>query len=235
MASDARLLTLETATLATSLLLSLSGLCLLFARRDCLWITDLAGRVSPGYRLGLLNIGGMGYLSFVGMTMLFFAWGPQARGALPLLGLALTVQTLSAGLYAVYDYGRWSSHVFPKPVFQEQTRLLELAMRTVKPHIQVKSGATYEAVTTHVVTVSRTDRAGLNLVVRSEAGTDEVWEGRALKAIQHWRVMTNQWGRVTKLDQTGPLEYLPGPALDHVPFDTETDRQVLEGEILLPS
>lgn len=236
-AADARLLTFETAILAASLLLSLAGLFLLFARRDSLWIAELARPVSPGYRPGLLIIGGIGFLAFIGMIgMLFFTQGLQGTGWLVLpAGLALTTQTLATGLYAVYGYGCWSSRVFPHPVFLEQAHLLELVMRTIKPHIQVKSGTTYEAVATQVVTVLRTDRAGLNLVVRSEAGTDKVWEGRALKAIQHWRVITDQWGRVMQFEQTGPLEYLPGPRLHHVSFDTETDRQVLEGEILLPS
>ena len=117
--------------------------------------------------------------------------------------------------------GRWLSRSFPKPVFLDEARLLQLILQETRPRIQVKTGATYEAVTTQVAALSRTDQAGLNLIVRAEAGTDEVWEGHYLKSVQHWRVVSDKWGRVTQLKQQGPLEYIPDLGRVYKPFRPE--------------
>ena len=81
--------------------------------------------------------------------------------------------------------------------------------------------------------LSRTDQAGLNLLIRAEAGTDEVWEGHYLKSVQHWRVVSDKWGRVTQLKPQGPLEYIPDLGRVYKPFRSEERvEEVLDGEII---
>ncbi len=238
----------ETVVLFLAFLLSLTGLVFLFARRDVLSIHDMARRVSPGLHPELLSLGGTGFLVFIGVAaILVIAWGSEVLGggpsafntlgggAIVLVGLAFTTQTLGAGLYAVCAYGHWLCRAFPRPVFLDQARLLQLVLRAVVPRIQVKTGDTYEAVAAQVVALSRTNRAGLDVLIRAEAGTDEGWEGHYLKAVQHWRVVSDKWGRVTQLKPQGPLEYLPD--LDRVatPFAPgDNGEKVLDGKIIPP-
>ncbi len=243
----------EIGLLSASLLLSLAGLTLLFLGRDALWMYELARRVSSRFRAGLLHLGGAGLLVFalVGgwelgargwglpVPAAYPDWGTSPRGpggageVLAMMGLAFTGQALAAGLYSVYAYGRWSSHLFPAPVFLDEGRLLRLVERSARPRIQVKSGRyAYEAVTTRVVALARTGQAGLSLKIRAEAATGEVFEGCFLKAVQHWRVVSDRWGRVKQLDPEGPLEYVPDPSRTY--SDPEDVRQVLEGEIIFP-
>jgi hypothetical protein len=238
----------ERAVLCLSFLLSLAGLTFLYARRDALSVHALARRVSPGFRLGLLPVGGIGFLVFIVVaTILLVTWGSELLGggssafnpfagwgAIILVGLALTAQTLGAGLYAVYDYSRWLTRAFPKPIFLDQPRLVQLVLRAALPRIQVKRGGTYEAVTARLVSLSRTSQAGLDLLIRAEASTDEVWEGHYLKALQTWRVVSDKWGRVTQLQPQSPLEYLPDQARPVKPFDPDDSGQVLEGKIIFP-
>ena len=112
------------------------------------------------------------------------------------------------------------------------TRRRGSRLRAALPRIQVKRGDTYEAVTARLVSLSRTSQAGLDLLIRAEASTDEVWEGHYLKALQTWRVVSDKWGRVTQLEPQGPLEYLPDPSRAVKPFDPDDSGQVLEGEII---
>jgi hypothetical protein len=221
-----------TGLLSASLLFSLAGLFLLFAGRDTLWTYELARRVSPRFRAGLLHIGGAGFLAFVlvggwGLE----SWGLGARG----WGLAFTGQALAAGLYSVYAYGRWSSSLFPAPVFGDETRMLRLVERAARPRIHVRSGQyEYEMVATRVVALSRTDQAGLSLKIRAETATDEVFEGHPLKAVQHWRVVSDKWGYVKQLGPEGPLEYVPDGYRVYPAPHTEDVPGALEGEIIFP-
>ncbi len=244
-----RLLTVERVVLFLSFLLGLAGLGFLFTRRGALSIHDMARRVSPGFRPGLLPLGGTGFLVFIVVTaILLLTWGPEVLGggsstftslgrggAIVLVGLAFTAQTLGAGLYAVYAYARWLTRAFPRPVFLDQARLVQLVLRAALPRIQVKTGDSYEAVTAQLVALSRTDQAGLDLLIRAEAGTDEVWEGHYLKALQHWHVVSDKWGRVTQLKPQGPLEYIPDLGRVAVPFAPgDSGEEVLDGEIIFP-
>jgi hypothetical protein len=173
----------ETSVLSASLLLSLAGLILLFLGRDVLWVYELASRVSPRFRVGLLPLGGAGFLTFAVVAgMLGTAWGlaflraersefmqPMGWGVLVAMGLAFTGQALAAGLYGVHAYGRWLSDTFPAPVFMDETRLLRLVERATRPRIQVKSGRyEYEMVATRVTELSRTEQAGLSLKIRAK-------------------------------------------------------------------
>jgi hypothetical protein len=81
---------------------------------------------------------------------------------------------------------------------------------------------------------SRTVQAGLNLLIRAEAGTDEVWEGHYLKAVEHWRVVSDKWGRVTQLKLEGPLEYVPDPGRVYKALTQGESVEALDGEIILP-
>jgi hypothetical protein len=251
----------ETGLLSASLFLSLAGLLLLFLGRDALWVYELAGRVSPRSRAGLLHLGGAGFLAFA----LVGSWGLGAGGwglpvpasprelggavreerpgfthplrweVLAVMGLAFTAQALAAGLYSVYAYGRWSSSAFPAPVFWDEARLLRLVERAARPRIQVKSGRyEYEMVVTRVVELSRTDQAGLSLKIRAEVATEEVFEGHPLKAVQHWRVVSDQWGYVKQLGPEGPLEYVPAGYRAYPAPDAEDAPGALEGEIIFP-
>ncbi len=237
----------ETSVFSASLLLSLAGPFLLFLGRDTLWVYELAGRVSPRFRAGLLHLGGAGFLAFVLVGgLLGAAWGlgvlrggrsefiqPMGWEVLVAMGLAFTGQALAAGLYSVYAYGRWSSSLFPAPVFGDEARLLPLVERSARPRIQVKSGRyAYEAVVTRVVALARTDQAGLSLKIRAEVATEEVFEGHPLKAIQHWRVISDKWGYVKQLGPEGPLEYVFDPNRTY--SDPEDVRKALEGEIIFP-
>ncbi len=237
----------ETGVLSASLLLSLASLFLLFRGRDALWVYELAGRVSPRLRAGLLHLGGAGFLVFALVGgMLGVAWGlgvlrgarsefmqPMGWKVLAAIGLAFTTQVLAAGLYNVYAYGRWSSSTFPAPVFWDETRLLYLVERAARPRIQVKTGRyAYEAVVTRVAELSRTDQAGLSLKIRAEVATEKVFEGHPLKAVQHWRVVSDQWGYVKQLGPEGPLEYVLDPSRPY--SDPEDVRKALEGEIIFP-
>lgn len=248
-ALDAHILGFETTVLFMSMLLSLVGLAILFAKRDSLYIYELARRVSHRSWVGLLILGGAGFLGFIVMAcVLGVAWGlavlsadspalvgPAHRVLITLVGLAFTSQALAAGLYAVYAYGHWQLRSFPRPVFLDTARLLQLVDRAITPRIQVKTGKTYEAVTAQAVAWSRTDQAGLNLKIRTEMGTGEVWEGHFLKAVQHWRVISDKWGQVTHVDREGPLEYVPDPNLGYISSRSEEmERRILEGEIILP-
>jgi hypothetical protein len=187
-----------------------AGLAVLSCLRHPLWTGEQARRVSPGRRPGLLALGGGGFLLFSVVAALHLAAsGPQSPGAALSLTLALSVNTWAAGLYAIHAYGLWLSRTFPRPIFADEAKLLRLVLGAARPRIQFKSGSTYEAVTTQVVSLSRTAQAGLNLKIRAEAGTDQTWEGRSLTAIQHWRVVSDKWGHVIQLEQEGPLEYVP--------------------------
>ena len=237
-------ITFGTVTLLVSLLLSLAGLFFLFARRDALWTYELTRQVSPRYRAGLLHVGGAGFLVFTVMAVslgagIFGHWPTVSleptRGWVVLkMSLAFTANTLAAGLYAVYAYGRWLSRTFPSPVFLDEVRLLGLVDRAVKPRIQVKTGSTYEVVAVQVVERSRTDQAGLDLEVRAEAETGKSWQGQRLTAVQHWRVLADKWGRVRSLSQEGPLEYVPHRNHRYPPPVSESARDVLDGEIIAP-
>jgi hypothetical protein len=152
-----------------------------------------------------------------------------------MMGLAFTAQALAAGLYSVYAYGRWSSGAFPAPVFWDEARLLYLVERAARPRIQVKTGRyEYEALATQVVALSRTDQAGLSLKIRAEVATEEVFEGHLLKAVQHWRVVSDQWGHVKQLGPEGPLEYIPDGYRTYPAPDAEDMPGALEGEIIFP-
>ncbi len=241
-------LSFEAAALFASLMLSLGGLSFLFAGRDALRIYELARRVAPRFQIGLLPLGGAGFLVFAAVGgALGLGWGLAVLGGDPpafigtgrggaalVAGLAFTAQSLAAGLYAAFAYGRWLSRAFPGPVFLDQARLFQLVDRTTKPRIQVKTGGTYEAVTTQVVALSRTHGAGLDLVIRAETGTNEVLEGHALKAVQHWRVVSDKWGRVIRFEQEGPLEYLPQAKPTYPRFSSSSAGAFLEGEIIPP-
>lgn len=230
-----RLLPLGTIALGGSLLLSLAGLGILFIRRDALWLYELKGWVSPRFRLGLLPLGAMGFLIFMAVAVgLGPGWREGRLEVACLVGLAFTANTLAAGLYALYAYGLWRLAAFPPPVFLDEARLLELVTRAAKPRIQVKRGDAYEAVATQVVELARTKQAGLSLKIRGMWGSDEVWEGHPLKAVQHWRVVSDGWGRVIHLAQEGPLEYVPAPNFGDVPPSPEAGGEVLEGEIICP-
>jgi hypothetical protein len=237
----------ETSVLSASLLLSLAGLILLFLRRDVLWVYELASRVSPRFRVGLLPLGGAGFLTFAVIAgMLGTAWGlaflraersefmqPMSWEVLVAMGLAFTGQALAAGLYGVYAYGRWLSDTFPAPIFLDEGHLLRLVERSARPRIQVKSERyEYEAVMTRVVALSRTDQAGLSLKIRAEVATEEVFEGHFLKAVQHWQVVSDKWGYVKQLGPEGPLEYVAD--LNGTYSDPEDMRKALEGEIIFP-
>jgi hypothetical protein len=240
---------LETGILSASLLLCLAGLILLFLGRDALWVYELAGRVSPRFRAGLLHLGGAGFLAFALVGgLLGAAWGlgvlrggrsqfmpPLGWEALVAMGLAFTGQGLAAGLYSVYAYGRWSSSTFSAPVFWDEARLLHLVERSARPRIQVKSGRhEHEMVTTRVTELSRTDQAGLSLKIRAEVATEEVFEGHPLKAVQHWRVVSDQWGYVKQLGPEGPLEYVPDVYRVYPTPHAEDVPGALEGEIIFP-
>jgi hypothetical protein len=152
-----------------------------------------------------------------------------------MMGLAFTAQALAAGLYSVYAYGRWSSGAFPAPVFWDEARLLYLVERAARPRIQVKTGRyEYEAVMTRLVELSRTDQAGLSLKIRAEVATEEVFEGHLLKAVQHWRVVSDKWGHVKQLGPEGPLEYVPDRHRVHPAANAEDVPGALEGEIIFP-
>jgi hypothetical protein len=213
----------ETVSLGADLALSLAGLLLLFAGRHVLWSYELTRSLTPGFRLGLLPLGGAGFLVFIGISSrLGMGWasgmvgleapafsGPPRPGLLALVAPAFASNTLAAGLYAIYAYGNWLARIFPRPIFVDEGRLLQLVLGAARPRLQFKSGNTYEAVTSQVVDLSRTAQAGLSLKIRAEAGTDQVWEGHALVAVQHWRVVSDKWGRVLQLAPEGPLEYVP--------------------------
>lgn len=230
--------------LFVSLLLSLAGLLLLFAGRDTLWTYELARRVSPRFRAGLLPVGGAGFLTFA----VAGGWGLAAmageriadielvhREEIVVLGLAFIMQALAAALYSAYAYGRWLSSTFPAPVFLDEARLLPLVERAARPRIQVKTGRyAYETLVTRVVELSRTDQAGLSLRIRAEVATDEVFEGYFLTAVQHWRVVSDKWGHVKQLGSEGPLEYVPDPNRVYTPPDPEDVRRTLEGELIFP-
>jgi len=229
----------RTLTLLMSSLLSLTGLYLLFTSRDALWTYELTHKVVPRFGIGLLPLGGVGNLIFsavaAGLVVTSPVFTSQGLGvAVVLVGLAFTAQTLGAGLYAVYAYGRWLSRTFPKPIFLQEACLSQLVIRATKPRIQVKTGDTYETVTTQVAARSRTAQAGLIPLIRAEAGTDEVWEGHYLKAVQHWRVVSDKWGRVTQLKLEGPLEYVPDLGRVCRMFDLRDGGKALDGEIILP-
>jgi hypothetical protein len=232
-----------------SLSLSLAGLFLLFAGRDTLWTYELVRRVSPRFRVGLLPLSGAGFLTFAVVAgMLGTAWGLAFLRAerlefiqsvgwheMLVMGLAFTGQTLAAGLYSVYAYGRWLSDTFPAPVFMDETQLLRLVERAARPRIHVRSGRyEYEMVATRVVALSRTDQAGLSLKIRAEVATEEVFEGHPLKAVQHWRVVSDQWGYVKQLGPEGPLEYVPDGYRVYPAPHTEDMPGALEGEIIFP-
>jgi hypothetical protein len=238
---------LETGILSASLLLSLAGLTILFLGRDALWAHELAGRVSPRFRASLLHLGGAGFLVFALVGgLLAVVWGlevlrggrsqfmpPMGWEVLVGMGLVFTGQALAAGLYGVYAYGCWLSSAFPPPVFGDEARLLRLVERSARPRIQVKSGRyEYEMVTTRVTELSRTDQAGLSLKIRAEVATEEVFEGHPLNAVQHWRVVSDQWGYVKQLGPEGPLEYVLDPSRPY--SDPEDVRKALEGEIIFP-
>jgi hypothetical protein len=235
--------------LSASLLLSLAGLFLLFLGRDALRVYELAGRVSPRFRAGLLHLGAAGFLAFALVGgLLGMAWGlgiltgarsefmqPLGWKVLVAMGLAFTAQALAAGLYSVYAYGCWLSGAFPAPVFWDEARLLRLVERAARPRIPVKSGRyAYEAVVTRVVALSRTDQAALSLKIRAEVATDEVFEGHFLKAVQHWRVVSDKWGHVKQLAPEGPLEYVPDGYRVYPAPHTEDVPGALEGEIIFP-
>ena len=235
------LLTFEASVLSLSCLLSLTGLFLLFTQRHALSIYEMARRVSPGFGLSLLPLGGVGFLIFIAVTgILLVARGSvwmvniaPGRLSVVILSLAFTAGALAAGLYAVCAYGRWLARAFLRPIFMDEALLLGLVLRAAKPRIQVKTGGTYEAVTTQVLSFARTHQAGLSLLVRAEAGTDEVWEGHCLKAVRHWQVLADKWGRVAQLTQEGPLEYIPD--LDrayHWPSAAQDDGEILDGELI---
>jgi hypothetical protein len=212
----------ETLSLGAYLVLSLAGLLFLFAGRHVLWSYELTRSVAPGFRPGLLPLGGAGFLVFIGMSSrLGMGWasdmagleapafiGPPQPGLLALMAPAFASNTLAAGLYAIYAYGTWLARTFPRPIFVDEAMLLGLVLAAARPRLQFKSGNTYEAVTSQVASLSRTAQAGLSLKIRAEAGTDQVWEGHALVAVQHWRVVSDKWGRVIRLAPEGPLEYV---------------------------
>jgi hypothetical protein len=246
----------ETSVLSASLLLSLAGLILLFLGRDALWVYELAGRISPRFRASLLYLGGAGFLVFVLVgSWGLGSWGLGAGGwglkavreerpgfthpvpweVMAMMGLAFTGQALASGLYSVYACGRWSSSTFPAPVFWDEACLLRLVERSARPRIQVRSGRyEYEMVATRVMALSRTEQAGLSLKIRAEVATEEVFEGHPLKAVQHWRVVSDQWGYVKRLGPEGPLEYVPDSCRVYPAPDAGDVPGALEGEIIFP-
>jgi hypothetical protein len=232
----------ETVSLGAYLVLSLAGLLFLFAGRHALWSYELTRSVAAGFRPGLSPLGGAGFLVFIGISSrLGVSWasdmvglespaftGPPQPGLLALMAPAFAGNTLAAGLYAIYAYGNWLARTFPRPIFLDEARLLQLVLGAARPRLQFKSGHTYEAVTSRVASLSRTAQAGLSLKIRAEAGTDQVWEGHALVAVQHWRVVSDKWGRVIRLAPEGPLEYMPEPEPQSSPHDYRTAGEVLD-------
>jgi hypothetical protein len=220
--------------LAGACLLAPAGPAALFCLRHPLWTCEQARRVSPGRRPGLLALGGAGFLLFGGAAaLLLAAGGPHSPGAALALALALTANTWAAGLYAVHAYGLWLARAFPAPIFLDEARLRELALRAIRPRLQVKAGGVYEAVAVVVVEAARTGTAGLSLRLRAEAGSDEVWQGRTLAAVQGWRAACDRWGRVLVLEREGPWEYVPGGSAPvGALVDTAGDAWI-EGEVLV--
>ena len=236
----------STAILLASLLTSLAGLLLLFLRRDTLWTAELARRVSPRSRAGLLTVGGAGFLLFIVVgILLMLEWGLAAgRSAYPEamepagwvvggLGITFTILSLACGLYSVYAYGRWLARSMPAPIFWDEAGLLSLVEPTVKRRLEAMTDWAESTVVT-VVEVARTDRAGLNLRLRLETATNESFEGFFLRAVQHWQAISDQWGHIRRLSKDGPLEYAPDPDRPCPPPVAEERAKVLEGELIFP-
>lgn len=228
--------TTEVALLLASWLISLIGLFWLFMRRDSLWIDELARRVSPGFQLGLLPLGSIGSFTFLGVgSILIVVWSgfpriiPTNWGTL-FIGLAFAGETLSAGLYSVYAYGRWLAKTFPTLIFLDIVRLEKLVEQVAIPHLEAATEHGQETAI-RIIARSRTKQAGLNLKIRVETKTDKTWDGYFLTAVQPWRVVANRWGQVQLCIQDGSLEYELDTERVYVPVGTEP---LLEGELIFP-
>lgn len=219
-------------------LISLAGLLWLFVQRHALWTNELAQRISPGFHLGLLPMGGIGFLVFTVVgSILVVMWGEAAWQGEPLrltlwvaasISLAFAGQTLAAGLYSVYAYGLWLAQTFPQPIFRNTRRLRQTVLRVAIPRIKAETNQG-QTVTVSLIICSRTAQAGLSLKIRAETATNKVWEERYLKAVQPWRVVSDRWGKMQLCSRDGPLEYTFDLKRPYIPGEP-----ILEGELIFP-
>lgn len=244
-ALDFKLKSPETALLLGFTLAGLAGLGFIYARRDALWLAELARRAASGGRGALLPLAGAGLALFILVGgYLLLGWGrssiqggaPGAPPGWPLataLGAAFAGQTLAAGLFSLLDYGRWLSRTFPGPVFLKEGRLLRLVAQAAEPRLRLGGGGASPAAI-RCVACRRTAQAGLRLTVRAESETDQALEGHYLRAVQHWQVVADRWGRIERLARLGPLEYRLDPGRPYHPPAPESLPEALQGELIFP-
>ena len=191
-------------------------------------------------------MGGAGFLGFMVVgSILILNWVPAiGRGEIKNsiapatweiigVGLAFTAQTLAAGLYSVYAYGRWLARSIPPPIFWNETRLLALVEPAIKTRLELETNWGQSTVT-KIVEVNRTTQAGLSIRLRAETATDKIFEGHFLTAVQHWRIISDRWGHIRQFDQAGPLEYIPDPERVYAPSGSGASYRGLEGELIFP-
>jgi hypothetical protein len=251
----------EAATLQRVLLfctfgLGLAGQVILFQQRDRLWLYELTQRLIAqteagfaDFRLGLLEIGGLGFLLFVGVGgwligLLGGAIGARqalllpAREAGVLLGVisvAFILVAWSAGLYAVYSYGQWRSRTFPAPIFLNPLELRQLVEQEALLRIHVKARRS-KALMMQVLSAMRTRQGGVKLEVRAERPTQKVDQGHFLQAVQYWQAVANCWGKISTLEQDGPEAYIVDLARPYHPPSVQPKQtpQSLEGDLIVP-
>jgi hypothetical protein len=236
-------LSILTITVMTiSLFINLLGLLLLFINRDELWIDELTRRVSTHHSLGLLQVGGAGFLIFVLTWMVIgIGWSLEVwRGEswrfnedwqVIWLGFAFTGETLAAGLYSLHAYGQWLLKSFPHPVFLNEASLVRLVEPLIKERVKTKSVT--DVFTLRIINSTRATDAGLNLNVRTVVKTEKSLEKFLIQETQYWRVNVDKWGDIKLCEPDGPPKYVRLNFLSILSVATLT-TSTSEGEIIQP-